>query len=249
VTDERDEELLEWLRRANPVPSDATAGRRLTADADALYADIVHAPYQPRTRPRRRRALLIAAAIAIALLLLAALAAFFLRDEQDPKQPASAACYPAADLHARPIIVGVAGNDPRVSCGEQWRLGKLGSGPPGDFAVCVLPRGVQAVFPGDSGSTCERLGLKRAGSGRQDEADMSVELARRIREHCLDEADARRLVHDQLVAHGLTGWEVSVRRDRAFGTKYPCADVSIDIPGRTVAIVAVPDLHSPAPSG
>jgi hypothetical protein len=251
VSDERDNDLLERLRRANPVPSNATAGRRLTADADALFADIVHGRVQPnpRPRPRRRRTVLIAVAVAIALLLLAALAAFFLRHEEDPEQPASAACYRAADLHARSIIVGVAGDDPRVPCAEQWRLGNLGAGPPPDFAVCVLPTGVQAVFPGESGSTCDRLHLESAGSGRRDEAAMSRAIVRRIDEQCLDEAQARRVVHEQLVAYGFGDWEVSVGHDRPFGPKYPCADVSINIPARKVGIVAVPDLHSPVPSG
>ncbi len=245
MTDERD--LLEQLRRANPVPPNATAGRRLTADADALFTDIVQGRVQPRPRPRSRRKVLIA--VAVALLLLAALAAFFLRHEADSKQPASAACYPAADLRAHPVIVGVAGDDPRVPCAEQWRLGKLGAGPPPDFAVCVLPTGVQGVFPGESGSTCERLHLKTAGSGRRDEAAFTVELGRRISERCRDEADARALVQELLVAHHLANWEVSVGRDRPFGPANPCADVSIDIPARKVAIVSRPDLHSPVPSG
>jgi hypothetical protein len=249
VTDQRDDELLEQLRRANPVPSNATAGRRLTADADALFADIVQERVQPRPRPRPRRRRAVLIAVAIALLLFAALAAFFLRHEADPKQPASAACYSAADLHARQVIVGVAGNDPRTPCAEQWRLGKLGSGPPPDFAVCVLPNGVQAVFPGESGSTCDRLGLPGAGSGRRAESTFSFDVARRIHERCFDEADARVLVHDQLVAHGLADWEVSVRHDRPFGGKYPCADVSIDIRARKVAIVAIPDPFSSVPPG
>jgi hypothetical protein len=249
MTDERDDELLERLRRANPVPSGATAGRRLTADADALLADIVRAQVEPRPRPRRRRRRAVLIAIAIALLLLAALAAFWLRHEPDPKQPAAAACYPAADLRARPIIVGVAGDDPRVPCAEQWRLGKLGAGRPANFAVCVLANGVQAVFPGESGSTCDRLGLNPAGSGRRKEFAFSVDLGRRIHERCFDEAGARALVHDRLVGNGLSNWKVSVPRDRPFGRTYPCADVSIDIPARTVTIVATPDPFSSVPPG
>jgi hypothetical protein len=246
VTDQRDDDLLEQLRRANPVPSDATVGRRLTADADELFAAIVQG-VRPPPRPRRRRAVLIA--VAIALLLLAALAAFFLRRDADPKQPASVACYSAADLKARRVIIGVPANDPRAPCAERWRLGRLGSGPPPDFAVCVLPNGVQAVFPGESGSTCTRLGLKGAGSGRRDESTFSFELGRRIHERCFNEADARVVVHEQLVAYGLANWQVSVRRDRPFGRKYPCAEVSIDIPARKIAIVAIPDPFSSVPPG
>jgi hypothetical protein len=237
VTDQRDDDLLEQLRRANPVPAAAAAGRRLTTDADALFADIVRERIQPRRH--RRRAVLIA--VAIALLLLAALAAFFLRREADPKQPASAACYSAADLHARRVIFGVAGNDARAACAEQWRLGNVGSGPLPDFAVCVLPNGLQAVFPGESGSTCDRLGLKIAGSGRRDESTFSYDLGVKIHERCFDEAGARVLVHEQLVAHGLANWKVLVGHDRPFGRTFPCAEVSIDIRARTVTIVAIPD--------
>ena len=245
MTDQRDNDLLELLRQANPVPPGATAGRRQTTDADTLFADIV----QARPRRRSRRAVLIAAAIAIAILVLAALGAFFLRREAEPKQPASAACYPAASLRATPVIVGVPGDDPRPACAEQWRLGKLGRGPVPNFAVCVLRTGVQAVFPGESGSTCERLHLPPARPGPGAEGAFSFALGRLIHEQCYDESGARALVHAQLAAHGLTGWDVSVGRDRPFGPKNPCADVAINIPGRTVGIVATPDPFGPAPSG
>ncbi len=203
VTDERNDQLLEQLRRANPVPPDATAGRRLTADADALFADIVQGRVQPRPRPRSRRKVLIAVAVTIASPA-RALAAFFLRHEADSKQPASAACYPAADLRAHPVIVGVAGDDPRVPCAEQWRLGKLGAGPPPDFAVCVLPTGVQGVFPGESGSTCDLLHLPPRGPGRRDGSPRSASssVAGSANDAATRQAHAR-LVQELLVAHHL----------------------------------------------
>ncbi len=243
MNDERDDDLLERLRRANPVPAGTTAGRRQAPDADTLLADIV------RARPRPRRAVLIAAAILIALLILAALAGFFLRHTRDPDTPGAVACYPTAKVDPKLVVGGSAGADPRATCAEYWRLGDLGPGPPPDFAVCVLPNGTQAVFPGESGTTCERLGLDVAGSGRHEEAVFSNELARAIEQKCFDEAGARAVIRDRLAAHNFSDWEVSVAPDHPISDAEPCASVSIDTSARKVVITAITDPHAPVTQG
>jgi hypothetical protein len=245
VTDEHEhDDVLDRIRRANPVPPGTTNGRRLAPDADALFTDIV------RARPRPRRAVLIAVAIAIALLILAALAGFFLRREAVPTRPSEAACYPAVDLHPRRIVAVVVGDDARAACAEQWRLGNVGPGPPPhDFAVCLLPSGTQAVFPGEAGTTCARLGLKVAAPGRRAEAALSTDLARALGDKCYDEAGARALIGERLAAHDLSGWDVSLRSDSRFSDARPCASVFIDIPTRTILIVPIADPYVPVTTG
>jgi hypothetical protein len=233
-----DDELLQLLRAANPVPDAQTLGLRAQPEADELLRGVMRAH-----RPRPRRALLIAAVIAIALLLLAGLAAFFLRDDEKPKSaPGSVTCATAPDLHARQVVTAGPG-DPIALCRELWNKRVLGPEEPKDLAACVRREGALVVFPGEWGTTCRRLGL--ATPARQSDAlvQFTTTFGRELERRCVGTREAIHLATRLLAEHGIKGWAVTVATDHPFGPQFPCAAYAMDEPTRTITIIPIFDVH------
>ena len=147
--------MVEAFRRANPVPADQAGSRRSLPSAHALFADVI----AQRPRRVRRRVLLIVIAIALVALMLMAVAAL---QRAGTSAAGAPVCYGSDSLQGPRVVV--AGGDPIQACAPLWESGRFGGTKVPDFDVCVLPSGVLAVFPGESGSVCSRLDLP-ASSG------------------------------------------------------------------------------------
>jgi len=231
--------MVEALRRANPVPDIRTDGFRSQPSAHALFADIVTRPAPGVWRHRRRvRALVIVIAIvAIGL----ALVAFVAVRKDAPTLPTSVVCYSSADLGARRIVVGSTG-DAAKACESIWSSGgfaglgtqRSASG----FDVCVLPSGVAAVFPGESGSVCSRLGLAASSGGDERIPSFAAETDRRVSASCIGHDPAEQIIKDELAKHGLDDWTVK-RSPRPFDAGHPCASIYVDAPAHQVGIVPI----------
>src|SRR5204863_23442 len=82
------------------------------------------------------------------------------RDDSSPEL--SVACYAKASLATgtASIVTPSLGN-PVKACAALWAAGDFGTTNVPGLDACVLPGGAPAVFPGESGSVCDRLGLKQ----------------------------------------------------------------------------------------
>jgi hypothetical protein len=228
--DEMSIALLESLQRANPVRIEEIADRRALPSAHALFAEIT------AERPRRVRRRTLVIVIALFVLVLAALVgAFALVDRGAPDVTAGPLCYSAASLDARRIATS-GGADLRSACAELWTRGDFGSGPvPSHFDVCVLGTGASAVFPGEAGSVCEKLGLRSAiETGLNDRVlQLETEWRHAVRDRqCIASADARDILQRALDQIGFDGWTVGLDQSRPFSSAEPCS-----------SIVVQPDLH------
>jgi hypothetical protein len=239
--------MVEALRRANPVPVGQGESRRALPSAHALFADIIAEP--PARRATRARTRTVAIIIAIVLLVLAALAFVALRKDS-PTQPTSVACYSSADLNARRIVVVLSG-DAVQTCEAMWSNGDFADlgvkeRPTGSFDVCVLPTGVAAVFPGESGSVCSRLGLPESSGGDKNIPGFAKETDGRLNDVCMGYDQAEQIVKGELKKWRLEGWTIT-RGDRPFNADYPCASIAVDAPARQVVIASYPNVEPPAP--
>lgn len=228
--DEMSVALLESLQRANPVSVDDIANRRDLPSAHALFAEIT------AQRPRRVRRRTVVVVLALVVLALAALVgAFALVDRSSPDVTAGPLCYAAASLDASRIATS-GGADLRSACAELWARGDFGSGPvPSQFDVCVLGTGAPAVFPGEAGSVCDKLGLRSANeTGLNDRVlQLEAEWRNAVRNRqCIASADARDILQRALDGLGFDGWTVGFDESRHFSSAEPCS-----------SIVVHPDLH------
>jgi len=225
------DDLFERLRAANPMPAAGTAGRRASPDADELLQRVM------RSRPRPRRSALVV--IAITLLLVSALAAFAIVRAARAQHQIGVECYTSADLSSRRVVAPNAG-DPVAACTRAWTAGTLGSGPVPHFALCVTPTDALGAFPGESGTTCQRLGLPVAIVDHDAAIVFAADLGRRTQAQCRNEAETRAVVEERLHAYGLTDWVVDVSRDHPLSLAEPCASVFIDTHGKRVVIISAP---------
>ena len=231
--------MIEALRRANPVPARQPEHRRALPSAHALFADIV--TNTPPRGPRRARVRASGMIVAV-VLIVPALVAFVHVQKDPPSLPTSVVCYSAADLGARRIVVGSAG-DAAKACASVWSKGGfagLGTTPRSGtgFDVCVLPTGVAAVFPGESGSVCSRLGLAQSSGGDENIPRFAAETDRRVSASCIGHDAAAQIIRSELEANGLSGWTIK-RSARRFDAAHPCASIYVDAPARTVGIVPI----------
>jgi hypothetical protein len=218
--------MVEAFRRANPVPADRTSGRRSLPSAHALFNDVV------ATRARRVRTRVIVIVVAIALIALLLAAFVFVRRESKSLSIAPV-CY-ATDTLSAPRIIAY-GGDPADACAQAWKRGEVGHGPVPDFDVCVLPSGVKAVFPGESGSVCAQLDLpESSGDNRIPRFIDSVN--RQVSAACLSPDQAERLIRRELARVGLEGWATKVGASDA---KRPCASLFAEPALRRITIVPI----------
>ena len=222
--------VTEALRRANPVPDERTAGRRSQPSAHALFAGVV----AQRPRRVRRRPLVLLIAIVVLVLLLAGFVAV---RRTHASLPLGTSCYTKADLGAPKVIVG-SGASPAAACAQLWRTGQLGTGSVPSFDTCVLPSGVIAVFPGESGSVCARLGLPEQ-SGNNDVAAFADQVNRQVSGACIGADAAEKIINRALAAHGFHGWTVK-RGAAPFDDAEPCASLAFDVARRTITLIAIP---------
>jgi hypothetical protein len=243
-TNESGDTMVEAFRRANPVPASQTEGRRSMPSAHALFADIV-AERPPRVSRRlRRRVLLIAIAVALIGLLLAA----FVLVRKDATDPSTdVACYAAPDLHARRILTAPLG-DPRQTCARLFEEGAFAGvgikhAPAPGFDVCSLA-GAPAVFPGESGSVCKRLGLPEASVGDPKMAKATTEMDRRVSASCMPREPAVRIIESVLAKYGLKGWTIELGPSE-YDSAHPCTSMGIHPGTRTIMLIPYADPRLP----
>lgn len=231
---------FERLRAADPA-------RRLPAvDPDSPSAraieGVVLAPAGEASPDRRRRRLWVM--IMVGGLVIAAAAFVWLRPVTEPL---TVGCYRAADIDAdRVVVTSSSRSDAVEACTPLWEPGgEFGSdrqGPAPVLVACVLGSGALGVFPSpDRGDVCTDLGLAHPELSPEEANRRIVEvqeaLVDRFLDACLPEAEARRLVEEELSGRGLEGWRVVV--SQPFTDDRACASLAFDVPSRTVELVPV----------
>jgi len=235
-----DDELLERFRAANPVRASTP---RQSAEADALLERVL------TTRPRpRHRTIVVMIVLAVTFAGLA-LGGFVWLRHAGGRERAQAVCFEADDVRAHTQLV-VSNGDAIDACAALWRAGRFGSQLPSHLAACVLKTGGIAVFPGEAGTTCVRLGLAVANDEAHSAiAQMTADLTHAVTLRCYDASASEALARSALQAHHLEGWNVVIGRDPPFSATNPCGSVAVREVARTILIVAVPDLQPDSPSG
>ena len=231
--------MIEELRRANPVPMAAVEGRRSLPSAHALFAEIVAQPPRRVGRRTRRRVLFVVIAIALIALLVAG---FMVVRRDEAKVPLSAACYASASLNSRRLIVP-ADTNPARACAGFWSDGTFAKHDVPHFDVCVLPSGVPAVFPGESGSVCDRLRLSEYRASPHDISGFAAAVNGRVAGKCMGASAAERIVKAALVKFRLDGWTIA-HDPRPFTAATPCASLYVDPPARRVTIIPIIDVRA-----
>jgi hypothetical protein len=185
----------------------------------------------------------------LALVILAATAlAFAIVDRRDPALPLETACYGKASLDAPRRFVETRG-DSAAACAVLWRAGVFGSDQPAEgFDTCVLASGVPAVFPGESGDVCARLGLPAAKPATSTERYVRVTEAVNdaVSGHCAAEAEARSIINHTLTTLGEdpSNWPVT-RDDRPFSADEPCASLIFVRQPQGIRITPIADPRAP----
>lgn len=230
---------FEGLESINPVPpSGERPDSRSDPAAQALLARIQesHREGAPSRHRRRVRHFLIPVVGVAAATTTAAAAWVIVRAADDPTQ---VACYRAVDLDSD--IVGLASeSDPIAQCRRVWETGGFGDSRPPELHACVLRSGIVGVFPADDGDPCARLGLEPADLTGEAPAIVAVQgrLAERFIAECVPLEAAATIVATELRDAGLDDWTVTgpgtAPPDR------PCGSIAVDVPTRTITVVAVP---------
>jgi hypothetical protein len=194
-----------------------------------------HLVQEITTSRRRVRSLVLVLAAAALVLAATGFGAYALTRE--PTHVDSIACYEGADLGADVTVIDSQAIDPVAACAALWRSGAVGStneAPP--LTPCVLDSGAVAVMRGGAG-VCEDLGIASLSAESRSRlvslGELSAELAERFgdasgskrRTACVGEADARRIVRQELEARDLTDWTVDVAVP--FDADRRCASASL----------------------
>lgn len=263
------------LAAVNPVAGDLLVREHESETARALFAAIVATP--PRTgrppAPARRaggspRWRLRLVPLAVAASLAIGCAAWAILATRVSK-PQTVACYEQADLHARTAVVS-GGTDAVAACSRLWADTGFGSGPVPAMVACVLPSGVEGVFPVTStGDVCQALGLAPApapapsapttapGSPEPgtpppgpppDEASRFLAfrdavLAQTLGRGCIDPARAEVIVRTELDRAGLGAWTIRTGPGAAgegFSAARPCAGLAFHPEQREIVLVPSP---------
>jgi hypothetical protein len=233
------------LRAANPVlPEDAPPPDSF--QAEALFERIIAT--EPNVTGRRRRVWWQRTWVLVPAAVLAAAAGYGVFHKVS--QPLVVACYATPTLTGSRAVVTSEDLGPIAACDPFWRAGGEfnttgDAGLPPLFA-CVLHTGAVGVFPGTEGSdTCSALGLAPAGaSGKEqgeneDIVEVQTALSERFISRCVGREEAVSMAERELADHGLVDWHVAA--GRPFSEQEPCASLAVDIPGRTISLVPVPD--------
>lgn len=198
-------------------------------------------PTETSTPPRRhrRRRWAVVALIPAAILAVAAVRHVMVHSAEEVVE--SIGCFDAPDTHANTTIGNSDGRDPVDVCKDLWEQGivSVGSTSPPPLVACAIGGGAVGVFPGSEG-TCQELGLSDLPGGYREAATRFVALRDDLVERfgeagCLNEADARHVVQEQLDARGFIGWTVEVARP--FSPDEPCAFLGFDTPRKVVLLI------------
>lgn len=208
-------------------------------------------------RARRRRHRLTLIAVPAVLLAIAATGFTTYALTREPTHLESIGCFDRAALEANTTIVSADGRHPVDVCRGIWASGAMGpGGPPATLTACVLETGAVGVFPGGR-RICAGLGLadlpaSYAHEARRFSALRDAVVARlgeagtgtsRPEGPCVGEHDARRIVREELDAHGFDEWSVEVKAP--FSDARPCASPALDSADGVVYIVPVEPRPAP----
>jgi hypothetical protein len=235
--------LLDALQRANPVSVDSVSDRRDLPSAHALFAEITARP--PR-RIRRRTMIVVIALLVLAIA--SVLGAFaFVDRASEPNPSVRPLCFERADRDSL-AIVGV-GSDLDQACAALWGAEGGFAGPaPAAFDRCLLDTGAVGVFPGESGSVCDDLGLPsvRSSSFAERLRAAGIDGGETLLQQCKDRApgtvvayaDASAIVEGVLAKHDITGWTIEPG-DHLLRPAEPCASLYFDDATETAVIQAL----------
>lgn len=239
-----DDDLLDALRRANPVPAergDAARSRR----AAALRDKIVKSPHGFHFSSRGRGRLVAV----VAVVSVSAGATAYALVTREPSKRLTVACHEAADLRSKTIVVGSGGEDPVATCAALWDNGAFGPRPAPLLVVCVLESGVVGVFP-QGEQTCSRLQLPEPPVGPTTPATTITAVglkealvARFLAVSCVPPAEAEAIVRRELDGRGLTGWRIETgggAGTEGFSAGRPCVGLAFDEEGKRVILVPGP---------
>ena len=194
---------------------------------------------------RRGRRLVVGALVPAVALLLAGVgvAAYLLT--RPATQLEGIGCYRAASLEADTAVISADGRSPAAACADVWRY-EFGREPP-SLHACVLESGAVGVFPGANGETCRRLGLAELAAGYVAEARRFAKLrdalVARFEAGCVGEAEARRIVREELSDRGVGDWRIEEGaglRGEGFSANRPCAGLAFDGERKVVTLVPEP---------
>jgi hypothetical protein len=205
MTDEVEVEagLLRRLRPPVAGPEDAFVVEErntlMAFIAETTHAEVDPAPLRQRARPRRRWLLPV-----VVLASATGVGAGWAILRPDPQTSTAVACGDA--------IISSTTGDPIADCAARWRRDN-GTEPP-QLVAYVGPGGGILVIPATQEPPTGSSPL--APSFRQEAAiiELRAELAdvsRGLKSHCFREADARRLVQQQLQRLGLADWTIRTR--------------------------------------
>ncbi len=247
----RYDEAFEALRAADPAKGSPAADPH-SAQARAMFSDIVAQPREiPLQRtPNRRRRLLIAVAIGLLLLVLTAAAWLVLRDVTDP---ISVACYESASLDSNIAGASAEGSLGPDLCRSAWEDGRLtntdivpaGQVPP--LIACVADQGILAVFPSSDQALCSALGLAEPNPeslpAGNDIRQLNDEFFTYFdQQDCRPIEQSTRDLRRILNNRGLSDWQIQVSPG---GPDRPCASYALDAPNMTIRIVPIPRRGKP----
>jgi hypothetical protein len=193
----------------------------------------------PTPRAGSSRALRIAVA-SITVILISAGAWAIVAQVSEPR---GVACYEAASLDGKIVVVAAPSTLEPSVCHRLWLDGTL-SNPdfdqsPPPLTGCVSPGGALLVFPGADPQLCQELGLTIHDPG---EPDQNLTLNHKLLGYfgstaCPPLEDSIENVEAILRSLELHEWTV----EAGIGTgDRPCASFSLDVPRKIVVLVPIP---------
>jgi hypothetical protein len=200
----------------------------------------------PSRRDRRRRRM-AAGGVAIVMACSAAAAWVVTRPADNPLD---VACYAQPALRGEVAGVTPHGTNPIDACANVWRTGAFaGRGAVPPLVGCVTRRGSAAVFPSESPTLCDTLGLDRLGDAAASDQTIlglqDVLTDTFLSRGCVTPDEAMTLVRSELDRRGLTEWRIN--NPGPYPPNRPCASLSFDVPARSVTLVPFP-ARPPSPT-
>lgn len=230
-----DEDLLETLRMANPVPvpkTDIAGSRRALALRDMIVTSPDGFHFSHRSRSR------LAAALAVVSISAAATA--YALASREPSKTLTVACHEAADLRSKTIVVGSSEGDAIATCAALWEKGAFGPRQAPSLVACVLESGTVGVFP-QAGQTCSGLQLsepprppERPQTPPTTSAAVGLKdalVSRFLAASCVLPAEAEAIVRRELDGRALTDWRIETgggAETEGFSAERPCAGLAFD---------------------
>lgn len=249
----KDNEVIDEMRKANPVPATETRGWSESPRGQAVFKEIETELVRGNSRnigPRRLIFRPVAVASA-ALALLAAVAAVYVTS-RPTTDPLSVGCYRELNQSGDAAVLSLTGSasnlSPAANCASQWESA-FGEQVPPNLVTCVVANGGLAVFPNHSNqgaeATCSSIGAAPpedgayAGASAQRVRDWATDLETiyaAAGSGCIDRRELGELVKDSLNDWGLDQWSVSQMESGPGDLN--CASYSIDATAGAVLIVA-----------